>query len=62
MTVKQYHAALKRLELPPTAARTAELLGLSVRQLKRISGGQCPVPQCIALLLAMYLRHGLPDD
>jgi hypothetical protein len=62
MTSKQYLAALKKLGLTPASQRTAALLGLSVRQCQRIAHGEQAVPRPAALLLAMYLRHGLPED
>lgn len=62
MTVEQYHKALKKLDLTPAGKRTAELLGLSVRQLIRLSNQQAPIPKFVPLLLRMYLRHGAPKD
>lgn len=59
MTTKQYLAALKKLALTPAGQATAAALGLSLRQCQRIAAGG-PVPEPVALLLAMYLRHGLP--
>lgn len=61
MTTEAYLRALKRLHLTPAGKRTAAVLGLSIRQLIRISNHQAPVPQPVALLLDMYRRHGLPD-
>jgi hypothetical protein len=58
MTTKQYLAALKKLGLLPSARNTAKALGLSVRQCQRLAAGD-PIPDGIALLLAMYLEHGL---
>lgn len=60
MTKKQYLAALKRLQLTPAGQRTADVLGLSLRQCQRISAGKSPVPDPVAKLLAMYLQYGLP--
>jgi hypothetical protein len=60
MTTEQYLHALKRLGLTPASKRTAEALGLSLRQAQRIAAGECAVPGPVALLLAMYLKHGLP--
>lgn len=60
MTVKQYLAALKKLGLTPSGKATAEALGLTVRQCQRFASGEQDVPRPIVLLLAMYLRHGLP--
>jgi hypothetical protein len=61
MTTKQYHAALKELNLRPYGLETQAALGLSRRQLARLSAGDQDVPVPIALLLAMYLAHGLPE-
>lgn len=61
MTTKQYLAALKKLDLTPAGQATAKALGLSLRQCQRISAG-APVPEPVALLLAMYLTHGIPED
>ena len=60
MTTKQYLAALNQLGLTPYARATQVALGLSARQLARLATGE-NITQPIALLLAMYLRHGLPD-
>jgi hypothetical protein len=59
MTTKQYLAALKKLGLTPSGKATVAALGLSLRQVQRIAAG-APVPGAVALLLAMYLKHGLP--
>lgn len=58
MTTKQYLAALKKLGLTPAGRGTAEALGLSLRQVQRIAAGQA-VPETVALLLRMYLKHGI---
>lgn len=60
MTTKQYLAALKSLGLTPHSKRTAELLGVSLPSIQRIAAGRQDVPRPVALLLAMYQRHGLP--
>jgi hypothetical protein len=62
LTTKQYLAALKRLGLTPASKKTAQALGLSPRQCQRIAAGESAVPGPVALLLAMYLAHGLPND
>lgn len=59
MTTKQYLAALKKLGLTPSGKATAAALGLTVRQCQRYAAGQ-DVPATVALLLRMYLEHGLP--
>ena len=60
MTNKQYLDALKKLGLTPSGKATARALGLSLRQCQRIAAGDCDVPETVALLLRMYLKHGLP--
>lgn len=62
MTTPQYLAAIKRLGLTPAAQKTARVLGLSIRQLIRISNGDSPVPTPVAKLLFMLERHGIPKD
>lgn len=61
MTMKQYHAALKKLGLTPSGKATEGALGLSLRQCQRLASGDSPVPPTVALLLKMYLRYGIPD-
>lgn len=60
MTTDQYLRALARLKLTPAARATAAALGLSLRQCQRLAAGD-PVSQTVALLLAMYLRYGIPQ-
>lgn len=62
MTAKQYIAALKKLGLTHASQETARLLGISVRRSQRIAGDEAAVPEPVALLLAMYLKHGLPTE
>jgi hypothetical protein len=62
MTTEQYLRALKRLGLTTASKATAAILGLSIRQLIRISNGDSPVPEPVAKLLAMLQRHGIPKD
>lgn len=61
MTNKQYLDALKKLGLTPAGKPTAKALGLSIRQIQRIKAGQ-DVPETVAKLLRMYLKHGLPAE
>ncbi len=57
-----YLAALSDLGLSPYSRATCALLGLSPRQVARYaSGSSTGIPGPIGRLLAMYLRHGLPD-
>jgi hypothetical protein len=62
MTNTQYLAALKKLGLTPSGIDTADALGLSVRQCQRIAAGDSPVPEPVAKLLRLYLRHGLNEQ
>jgi hypothetical protein len=62
MTTKQYLAALKSLGLTPSGKRTADVLGLSLRQVQRIAAGDSEVPGSVAKLIAAYQRHGLPPE
>lgn len=55
MTLNNYLIALKALDLKWCSRETAETLGLSVRQLIRISNGHSPVPEPVARLLACLL-------
>lgn len=59
MTTKAYLSALKKLDLLPSGKATSAALGVSVRRLQQYAAGS-PIPPMLALLLAMYLRHGLP--
>ena len=60
MTRKQYLAALNKLGLTPSGEATMAALGISLRQCQRLATGDRPVTPPVALLLAMYLKHGLP--
>lgn len=59
MTTKQYLSALKQLGLTRASKATAAALGVTVRQCQRYADGDQDVPETVALLLRMYLRHGL---
>lgn len=59
MTAAQFTRAIERLGL--TRYNAGARLGLSRGQVYRISADRSPVPAPVALLLAMYLRHGLPE-
>jgi hypothetical protein len=61
MTTKQYLAALQKLGLTRAGNATAAALGVSVRQCLRYAHGGNVSPT-VVLLLAMYLRHGLPSS
>ena len=62
MTQKQYLAALKALGLTPAGKATATALGLTLRQCQNLANGHSPIGGTLALLLRMYLKHGIPDD
>lgn len=54
MTHTEYLTIIYSLGLKPCSKKTARYLGLSVRQLQRICGRQCPIPEPVALLLSLY--------
>lgn len=58
MTTADYLRALKKLGLTRAGKKTAAALGVSLSQCQRYAAGG-KIPQTIALLLQMYLRHGL---
>jgi len=61
MTKKQYHAALRKLGLTVAGKATAHALGLTVRQCQRLAAGN-RISGPLSRLLAMYLRHGIPQE
>jgi hypothetical protein len=62
MTKEQYLKALKKLHLTPASQTTVRVLGMSLRQIQAFKSGEQTVPQPVALLLRMYLQHGIPAD
>lgn len=60
MTKDEYLTALAELGLKPHSKATAKRLGVSLRQIGYYAAGE-PIQEPIALLLGMYLRHGLPS-
>ena len=54
MTHTEYLTLIYRLGLRPCGKKTALMLGLSVRQLKRLNNQTCPIPEPIARLLSLY--------
>ena len=62
MTHKAYLAALRKLELSVGGARTAEVFGLSRRQLTRYATGIAEVSGPLEKLIRQYLEHGLPEQ
>jgi len=61
MRTDQFLRSLTHLKLMRASTHTADALGLSLRQLQRISAGKAAVPRPVALLMIGYLKHGLPD-
>jgi len=61
MRTDQFLGMLHRLRLRPNSQRCAEALGLSLRQVQRITAGKAPVPRPVALLLIAYAKYGLPE-
>jgi hypothetical protein len=63
MESAEYLAALTELGLTVASQRTAKALGVSnVRQSQRYASGDAVIPASVARLLAMYIKHGLPND
>jgi hypothetical protein len=60
MTRDEYTAALDALELGHHALATARVLGCKLRTIQNYAQGVRPVPDTVALLLAMYQKHGVP--
>jgi DNA-binding transcriptional regulator YiaG len=61
MNPAQYRAALKRLHLSQRAA--GPFLGVDERTSRRWAAGQTQVPEAVAKLLRVMIRHRLtPDD
>jgi len=60
MTTKEYLKALQTLGLGVASQRTAEVLGVSLRQAQYYAAGS-PIGRQTELLLAMYLMFGIPD-
>ena len=62
MRTDHFLRLLGHVKAQPAAMRTAQALGLSVRQLQRITTGKASVPKPVALLLVAYSKYGsLPD-
>lgn len=61
MTNLQYLKALRRLNLRPYGQETQRALGLSRRQLARLSAGAQDVPATLERLLTVYVLHGIPE-
>lgn len=61
-SAKKFRAILDELDLGVASQRTADALGLGIRQSQRLAAGEQPVPPPLERLLKMYLKHGLPDE
>jgi hypothetical protein len=61
MRAEQLVKSLQRLNLKPSSKHAATALGVSVRQLQRMTAGHVPVPRPVALLTISYLKHGVPN-
>jgi hypothetical protein len=61
MRADQLLESLRRLNLKPASKHAAEALGVSLRQLQRMTAGHVPVPRPVALLTISYLKRGLPN-
>ena len=60
MTAKQFCAAIKSLGISKNGA--GKLLGVSRLTVYLYANGTSEVPEVIAKLLDMYLRHGVPKS
>lgn len=58
MTAEQYKAAREQLGLSNYAL--APKLAVHLRTAQRYEAGDIPIPDTIARLLHMYLKHGIP--
>lgn len=55
MNTNQYLTALRALDLTPSSKKTAEALGLGIRQCQRIAAGDARVPEPVAILLRLLV-------
>ena len=55
MTAGEFAAALGKLRLPHTAARTTRLLGVSGRQIQRYCAGDSEVHPTVAVIVHLLL-------
>ena len=60
MTRTQYRAAIERLGLSIVGA--AKVLGVSRRQAQRFASGESPVPEPVAKLLRLMIKHNVDPD
>jgi hypothetical protein len=61
MRADQLLKSLNHLKFKPASKHTATALGVSLRQLQRMTAGHVPVPRPVALLTISYLKHGVPN-
>jgi hypothetical protein len=61
MTNEQFCQCLAHLKLRRASGRTAQALGLTVRQLQRIVAGDARVSKTLALLVIAYTQRGVPS-
>ena len=52
MTPQQFRAALRKLGLTPSSKRSAQALGVSVRQVQRFASGENQIPPTVVRLLS----------
>jgi len=62
MTTKHYLLALEKLGLTPSGLATCRALGLKIRAVQRMGAGEVRIPGPVALLLRMYVKHGIPEE
>jgi DNA-binding XRE family transcriptional regulator len=60
MTPEQFRAARKSFSL--TQKEWGLLLGIGREHVAKLEAGTMPVSRTVAILVAMYLRHGLARD
>ena len=60
MTAEQFSKAVTKLDHNTNTICVP--LGISRRQAHRYASEEQPVPMTVALLLKMYLKHGIPGE
>ena len=58
MTADEYKAAREKLDL--YNVELARKLGIHMRTAQRYERGELDIPDTVARLLQMYVRHGIP--
>ena len=61
MTQKQFNAACERLGIA-SHRRAARVLGIGRSTVIRYAHGRTPAPESIKRLLAMLVKHGIPEE